>query len=221
MKCFFNRIVASFITFSCIITLCIGCQNDASFKDNAFKDAIDIITTEQINIHFAYKNQPLHNDYFSMQMLMIPEDGITYSVNTFAIPVNGKMGLCVKIINNYCEITDLYTGQSPCIIGEFDETLAQQIDPKHKIPTPYTKTQNSSNEYMLWLNDLYKNASWKIQPLMQNYHIWLDDCVRLDGKPAKIEDSPIPLFELIDETTGEKFKIVLTLIYDYELLKNP
>ena len=104
---------------------------------------------------------------------------------------DGKLGFSVKVKDNTRSISDIYF-----------ETNRDTFAPRETSPR----------------YELYLNASWKLEPVLEDYIIYLDEHA-IDSFDKKSSDiTPLTLFKLIDKNTGTTFSYNLICVYDNSTL---
>ena len=136
--------------FFCIVLLlvliCTGCAKKTEIsKSEAFSEATKRISSEQINVNFAWKEDYLNDLDTFFPALSIHSEGVTIE------PVGGTLGLLFEVEGNQWTVSDLY-------------------HPSHnKIVEPTTYLEKGNEE----LSSIYTNAKWEFQPLLDDYNLWL------------------------------------------------
>lgn len=188
-----------FCTVLLVMLICMGCEKKTEVsKSEAFSEATKRISPEQINVNFTWKDDYLNDlDTFSPVLSINSEWGTEMIPGVTIEPVGGTLGLIFKAEGNQWTVGDLY-------------------HPSHnKILEPTTYLEKGNEE----LIDIYTNAEWEFQPLLDDYNLWLDECYK--DYDYDIDNSKsIKLFDVIDKTTGNKFTVSLDYIYG-DLYKDP
>ena len=167
----------------CCMLVCTGCNRQVELtEEEAFKGVDDIITDQQINIHFALKERPLLGLSIESPWgeSMIPS--MTYS------PFNKKLGVKIRAEGKEWMIEDLYRKDQKVVYKSGNELPTQGGEVKESVKS------------------IYENAEWKLKPSKDVYHIWIDQYI--ENTEAIIE--PVELFRLIDQTSGTEFIVSLT-----------
>ena len=178
-----------FLIVICCMLVCTGCNRQVELtEEEAFKGVDDIIMDQQINIHFALKERPLHEwDCYSflfsiespLGRSMIP--GISYT------PCDKKLGIKIKTSENEWSMENIYMEEKTSIYR-----------PGSELPKwGYTVDKR--------VQDIYENAEWMLKPTEDTYHIWMDEYV--ESLERTIE--PVEMFRLVDQTTGTEFIVRL------------
>lgn len=178
-----------FLIVICCMLVCTGCNRQVELtEEEAFKGVDDIIMDQQINIHFALKERPLHEwDRYSFLFSiespwgrsMIP--GISYS------PFDKKLGIKIKTSENEWSMENIYMEEKTSVYRTGSE-LPQW---------GYTVDER--------VQSIYENAKWMLEPTKDVYHIWMDEYV--ESLERTIE--PVEVFRLVDQTTGTEFIVRL------------
>lgn len=160
-----------------------GCKKN---EMDSFKDVEDIVEDHQINIHFAWKNEELQNDTtYSFAIYETSEGEPEYCIDLTFMVVDHKLGMAVKTDGNEWGIENLYI----------------------KISREWFRASKENTDR----DKLYLNASWKLEPLLDDYHLWLDDYVAPYYEQV---DYAVELFRLVDENTGKTFTYTLRRVWD-------
>ena len=177
-----------------VILICTGCEKKTEIsKSEAFSEATKRISSEQINVNFAWKEDYLNDlDTFFPALSIHSEWGTEMIPGVTIKPVGGTLGLIFKTEGNQWTVGDLY-------------------HPSHnKIVEPTTYLEKGNEE----LSSIYTNAKWEFQPLLDDYNLWLDEYYS-DNNSNISQVKSIELFEVIDKTTGSKFTVSLDYIYGF------
>ena len=174
-----------------LLSLFIGGCSAVESKDNN-KKLEEIVNEEQINIHFKRNDKKLvDGDTYSFVITESSEEPTVYEVSRYLTVSDGKMGLRVKVEDNTWSISDIY-----------DNTNREEFAPRETSPR----------------YELYLNASWKLEPILDDYIIYLDDYI-IDNFEKEVSDiTPLTLFKLVDENTGTTFTYDLICVYDDKAL---
>lgn len=57
-----------------------------------------------------------------------------------------------------------------------------------------------------------RDAEWKLSPLLEDYHIWLDDVV--DYPAMETETEPVDICYITDTTSGTHYLVTLTYVWN-------
>lgn len=142
------------ITSSVLILLIsmnfIGCgKTEAEHKSVAFAGVEQIVSEEQINIHFAWRDKPLEDETcYSIDICESAEGHPKYSFPREQLVQNGKLGFSVMVAGNTFKFQDLYFEGNKAIFSP------QPDSPRYEI---------------------FSNAEWKLEPLLKDYRIYIDD----------------------------------------------
>lgn len=177
------------LIFSFLVTACAPEK-----EENEDMEGLEIVSNEkQINFHFKWKDRELEDgDTYSFIMTETSEDSENiYDVSQTLAVTDGKLGFAVKAEGNTWSISDIYFPDNNNVF-------------RYKEGGP--------------LGELYLNASWKLEPVLDESIIYLDDFV-IDNVERKITDvEPLVLYKLTDENTGTTFSYNLLCIYDNKAL---
>lgn len=178
-----------------VILICTGCEKKTEISKS---EATKRISSEQINVNFAWKEDYLNDlDTFFPALSIHSEWGTEMIPGVTIEPVGGTLGLLFEVEGNQWTVSDLY-------------------HPSHnKIVEPTTYLEKGNEE----LSSIYTNAKWEFQPLLDDYNLWLDEYYS-DNNLNISQVKSIELFEVIDKTTGSKFTVSLDYIYAF-LYNNP
>lgn len=182
----YKKIILIFIFIS---SLCIsGCGKS---EDEAFAGVEDIANNNQINIHFDWMDHQLSDEdssqfYFTLTDTKTHKQGF---ISCGAVPEEGKLGIKISTEGNVWRIGNIYfepaqTEYNFLIVGD-DEEIDQQLKDA---------------------------ADWSLTPLLDNYHIWLDDVVEYPN--MKTEREPIDLCYVTDSNSGTHYLITLNYVWN-------
>lgn len=161
---------------------------------NNSKKLEKVVSEEQINLHFKLKNKELEDgDTYSFVITESSEEPTVYEVSQYLTVSDGKMGFCVKVKENTWSINDIY-----------NDTNREEFSP-HETSPRY---------------ELYLNASWMLEPLLDDYVIYLDEYIIDNFEKSTADITPLTLFNLIDKNTGTTFSYNLICVYDDKALRN-
>ena len=127
-----------------VILICTGCEKKAEVsKSEAFSETTKRISSEQINVNFAWKDDYLNDlDNFSPVLSINSEWGTEMIPGVTIEPAGGTLGLLFKAEGNQWTVGDLYHPGHNKIVE----------------PTAYLEKGNEE------LIDIYTNAEWEFQP---------------------------------------------------------
>ena len=171
-----------------------GCgKTNKENKNAAFAGVEQIVSDEQINIHFAWKDKPLEDETsYSINIYESAEGQPKYSVDRGQMVQDGKLGFSVTVDGNSFKFQDLY------FEGNKDIFSPQPESPRYEI---------------------FSDAEWKLEPLLKDYRIYIDDHL-LEQSMTKEERESIKelkLFKIVDQNSGFEFLYTLSSLYSLEL----
>lgn len=174
----------------CCMLVCTGCNRQVELtEEEAFKGVDDIITDQQINIHFALKERTLHElDSYLLGLSIESPWGESMIPSMTYSPFNKKLGVKIRAEGKEWMIEDLYRKDQKVVYKSGNELPTQGGEVKESVKS------------------IYENAEWKLKPSKDVYHIWIDQYI--ENTEAIIE--PVELFRLIDQTSGTEFIVSLT-----------
>lgn len=174
-----------------------------STKDDRFKNIEQVMTEEQINIYFAYKNKEIpSNTTFDFWLKFTSDTEADSDLDMVFGGIEGKLGWKATASGAEWAIENLYFNPNKYI---YTYTKNEEI-------ASY-KEFYSEEKQRMW--EIYENASWKLEPARKDYRIWLDDCIRSENQKAKSEKEPIDLFWVVDEVSGTKFLLSIEVVFPY------
>lgn len=174
-----------------------GCRSNVTTENKeAFLDVEDIADEQQINLHFAWKNEELkNNNVYEFLIEESSEGQVLYTIDPSCVVVDDKLGFKIKTNGNSWEIINLYS-----------EINKMSFFPKESSPN----------------YEFYKNADWKLEPLLDDYHIWLDEYTIRGATESSVKEvESLELFNLIDRTSSKKYTYTLKRIFDYHSMSHP
>lgn len=192
------------ITSSVLILLIsmnfIGCgKTEEEHKSVAFAGVEQIVSEEQINIHFAWRDKPLEDETcYSIDICESAEGHPKYSFPREQLVQNGKLGFSVMVAGNTFKFQDLYFEGNKAIFSP------QPDSPRYEI---------------------FSNAEWKLEPLLKDYRIYIDDYLLEQSMTREERENieELKLFKIIDQNSGFEFLYTLSSVHSLELdeLKRP
>ena len=66
----------------------------------------------------------------------------------------------------------------------------------------------------------YKNADWKLEPLLDDYNLWIDDFLQTPDYDILSKEKSVKLFDVVDEESETKFTVSLEFIH-VDIINNP
>ena len=180
-----------FLIVICCMIVCTGCNRQVELtEEEAFKGVDDIIMDQQINIHFALKERPLHElDSYLFRLSIESPWGKSKIPSVSYSPFDKKLGMKIEVSGNEWSLENLYMKDQKVV-----------YKPGNELPTQGNSTVNES------VKSIYENAEWTLKPSKDVYHIWMDEYI--ESIEATIE--PVELFRIVDQTTGTEFIVRLT-----------
>lgn len=192
------------ITSSVLILLIsmnfIGCgKTEEEQKSVAFAGVEQIVSEEQINIHFAWRDKALEDETcYSIDICESAEGHPKYSFPREQLVQNGKLGFSVMVAGNTFKFQDLYFEGNKAIFSP------QPDSPRYEI---------------------FSNAEWKLEPLLKDYRIYIDDYLLEQSMTREERENieELKLFKIIDQNSGFEFLYTLSSVHSLELdeLKRP
>lgn len=185
-----------FILLSCMLLLT-GCQHSTFSEEDAFQYVEDIVNDHEITVNFSYKDRELQDmDLYTFGIHFESEWGSEMIPGIWYNPAGGKLGFKIITNGNEWEIKDLYSN-----------TKGARFSPENLKPTQGTIDEKH-------LLEIYENANWKLKPLKDNYHLWIEDFL-LNSNPSEdlLARKPYALFQIIDLNSDTKFTVGITNIH--------
>lgn len=187
------------ITFCALLSVLItilvcfaGCTTDKPSKSEAFKNYDKQISPTKITLNFAWKDDELDEfDTFSPYLSVVSKWGSAEIRNVQCSAVDGKLGLVVETAGNTWSVDDLYNPD----------------DIRSTIPGDIYSDKETED-----LVTNYKNANWKLEPLLDDYNFWIDDFLRTPDYDTLSKEKSVKLFDVVDEESGTKFTVSLDYI---------
>lgn len=181
--------------------LCMGCSKKTEVsKTDVFKDRAEEISPTQLYINFAWKDDVLHEaDGFTPCLTVDSKWGTAPIRDTDCTAVNGKLGLVVETDGNTWSVGDLYNPQV------------------RRATIPGDAYSDEVTEDLI---TNYKNADWKLEPLLDDYNLWIDDFLRTPDYDTLSKEKSVKLFDVVDEESGTKFTVSLDYI-QVDFINNP
>ena len=194
-----------FLIVICCMLVCTGCNRQVELtEEEAFKGVDDIIMDQQINIHFALKERPLHElDSYLFRLSIESPWGKSKIPSVSYSPFDKKLGMKIEVSGNEWSLENLYMK---------DQTVVYK--PGNELPTQGNSTVNES------VKSIYENAEWTLKPSKDVYHIWMDEYI--ESIEATIEEIVQPIvdaknFEIVDiEYVKEAGEYYLRVYLDKE-----
>lgn len=188
---------------SVLITILVcfaGCASNTPSKSEAFKNYDKEISPTKITLNFAWKDDVLHDyDTFSPYLTVVSKWGSGPIQNVQCSAVDGKLGLVVETDGNTWSVGDLY---NPDVI-------------KSTIPGDLYSDKETED-----LVTNYKNADWKLEPLLDDYNLWIDDFLQTPDYDTLSKEKSVKLFDVVDEESETKFTVSLEFIH-VDIINNP
>lgn len=176
-----------------ILVCFVGCTSNTPSKSETFKNYYKEISPTKIALNFAWKDDVLHEaDTFSPYLTVVSKWGSAPIQNVQCSAVGGKLGLIVETAGNTWSVGDLY---NPDVI-------------RSTIPG-----DAYSDEVTEDLIANYKNANWKLEPLLDDYNFWIDDFLETPDYDTLSKEKSVELFDVVDEGSGTKFTVSLEFIH--------
>lgn len=197
-----KRITFCTMLFMFISTLvCVaGCTSNKPSKSETFKNYDKEISPTKITLNFAWKDDELHEaDGFTPCLTVDSKWGTAPIRDTDCTAVNGKLGLVIETDGNTWSVGDLYNPQVR----------------RATIPG-----DAYSDEVTEDLTTNYINADWKLEPLLDDYNLWIDDFLWTPDYDTLSKEKSVKLFDVVDEESGIKFTVSLDYIR-VDFINNP
>lgn len=191
-----------YLIFTILLVLWItGC--DGVEQREAFKNVEDVVTAQQINIHFDWRDEKLEDGIlYDINLLECVENDQKYAMTRTQLVENRALGFSITVSGNSFKFQDLYCEENK---EEYSSHL-------------YCKDNKEEDGLELGQSryDLFANASWKLEPLLDEYHIYIDDFIVKEDNSNIDKIKPLELFRIIDENSGTQFTYTLRYIQSYE-----
>ena len=183
-----KRLIPVLPIISMLILSISGCGRNGK---EAFADVEDIADEQQINIHFDWMDYPITDEdssmiYFTLTDTKTNKQG---SISCGAEPEDGKLGIKISTEEDGWKIGSLYYEPAQTKYSFLILTEEDQVDPQVK-----------------------RDAEWKLSPLLEDYHIWLDDVV--DYPAMETETEPVDICYITDTTSGTHYLVTLTYVWN-------
>lgn len=157
----------------------------------AFTGVEDVANKKQINMYFDWMDHQLSDDdstqfYFTLTDTKTHEQAF---ISCGAVPHEGKLGIKISADGKFWRIGSLYYEPAEIEYSFLEVGDDEEIDQTIK-----------------------DAANWSLTPLLDNYHIWLDDVV--DYPNMETEREPIDVCYVTDSSSGSNYLITLTYVWD-------
>lgn len=189
LKKFISSILIILISVNCT-----GCGKTGKENKKAiFAGVEQIVSEEQINIHFAWKDKPLGDETcYSIDIYESAKGQPKYSVDREQLVQNGKLGFSVTVDENTLKFEDLYFEGNKVIFSPQPES------PRYEI---------------------FSNAEWKLELLLKDYRIYIDDYLLEQNMTREERENikELKLFKIVDQNSGFEFLYTLSSVHSLEL----
>lgn len=187
--------ISLFFTSLLCISLITGCRKITFTEEEAFKYAEDIISEQEITVNFAHKDREMNDmDNYGFLLRFESEWGTEMVNGMNYSPENKKLGFKVMTNGNEWSIGNLYYPQQvPLVFG------------------PENLKPGNHNKETQRLQEIYNNASWKLEPIRDEFHFWIEDYAieYHNSSRSKPQEEPAELFYIVDENSDTRFTVSL------------